>query len=64
VEIALLKKINSNHVISELVPIFVRFGIQSILKSDGGRQLTSKRFKQVAEDFDMELVISSPIGYA
>ncbi|CAI6376903.1 unnamed protein product [Macrosiphum euphorbiae] len=61
VEIALLKKIDSNHVISELVPIFARFGIPSVLKSDGGRQLTSEQFKQFAKDFDMELVNSSPV---
>jgi len=61
VEIALLKKIDSNHVISELVPILARFGIPSILKLDGGRQFTSEQFKQFAKDFDMELVNSSPV---
>lgn len=57
----MLKKIDSNHVISELVPIFSRFGIPSVLRSDGGRQLTSEQFKQFAKDFDMELVNFSPI---
>lgn len=61
VEIAWLKKIDSDHVISELVPIFARFGIPNILRSDGGRQFTSEQFKRFAKDLDMELVNSSPV---
>ncbi|VVC40885.1 Integrase, catalytic core,Ribonuclease H-like domain [Cinara cedri] len=60
IEIELLKKIDSEQVISKLVPMFARFGIPRILKSDGGRQFTSEQFKQFAKDFDIELVNSSP----
>jgi len=52
VDISLLKKIDSEHFTSELVPIFARFEIPNVLKSDGGKQLTSEQFKQFAKDFD------------
>jgi len=42
VKVSLLKKIDSNHVISELFHIFARFGVSSVLKSDGSRQFTSE----------------------
>jgi hypothetical protein len=60
VKIALLKKTDSNHVISELVLIYWP-GLGFQVKLDGDRQFTSEQFKQFAKDFDMELVNSSPV---
>ncbi|KAL5237573.1 hypothetical protein ACI65C_004983 [Semiaphis heraclei] len=57
----LLSSQSDHNYTAELVPIFARFEILSVLKSDGDRQHTSQQFKQFAKDFDMELVNSFPV---
>lgn len=59
VEIAHLKRMYSEYILSELILIFGRFGIPCVLRSDVGKQFTSEEFKQFAKEFDIELVNSS-----
>lgn len=59
-ELAPLKKTATADVISKLEPIFARFGIPDVIRSDNGPQFASHEFKRFLSKHDIKHVTSSP----
>ena len=60
VELAQISNMTSTTVINHLRSIFARYGIPSILRSDGGPCYRSKEFAAFAIKYDFKHVMSSP----
>lgn len=59
-EIASLHHFTSKEVIRKLRAVFARFGIQEMLFTDNGTQLTSSEMQDFADQADFEIVTRSP----
>ncbi len=60
IEIARLKQLTADEVITHAKSIFARHGIPESVVSDNGPQYSSEAFKQFAKDFQFEHLTSSP----
>lgn len=59
-ELATLKRTTTADVVSKLTPMFARFGIPDVIRSDNGPQFVSQEFKRFLSEHDIKHVTSSP----
>ncbi|KAI3354718.1 hypothetical protein L3Q82_004511 [Scortum barcoo] len=60
-EMALLQSMSATYVITHMKSVFARHGIPQIVYSDNGPCYSCREFQSFAEEYDFQLVTSSPL---